>query len=820
VRFRRPVSFSATFLVAASLIAGFTVVLVGFFWLSEEYARFNRDSQELRQDYIEDQKAMVRDEVEKALDYVHYRHSRSETILRTTLKSRVYEAHAIASRLVEVEGGRRSRPELERLVKEALRPIRFNNGRGYYFLASLQGVEMLYPVAPQFEGTNLLDLKDAEGHLVIRDEIQMMQHQPEGFVFDHWRKPATAGAASADQMIYPKITFIKRFEPFDWYLGTGEYLDDFEMDLQEELLDRIAQIRFGKEGYIFVNTYDGRPLITDGHRVTVPKNLWDLTDPKGVKVIQEERRACDKPDGDFIYYTWNKLSRANPSPKTSFIKGYPQWQWMVGAGVYLDEVENVIAARRLELQRAVRVRILSVAGILLGLGVVVTLVANLFSRWTRREFTVFADFFERAATQSSEIDDSQLRFSEFIQLSRSANTMIEDRNRAEEENRLLQEDMLRLRKMEALGLLAGGVAHDLNNILAGLVLYPDLLLLDLPPDSPLRRQVNQIKDAGQRAAAVVADLLAASRGGRTEAQVLGINWEVERFLQSPEHRKQQDTHPQVKVTCHLAAALLNIRCSRAQFGKTLMNLVANGMDAIVGQGQLSISTDPRVVEQPWSGFETIPPGEYVVLKVQDSGSGISQADLGRIFEPFFTKKILGRSGTGLGLTVVWHTVKDSDGFIDLSTGPEGTLFELYFPGTREPVMDPAQIAGIQEFKGAGQRILVVDDDAGQRDMLAVLLDRLGYQILTASSADEAIALVQDQSFDLIVLDMILEPGKGGRETYEAILERWPGQKAIIASGYAETEDIRRTLALGAREAVLKPYTIERIGRAIQDALGS
>ncbi len=815
MRFRRPIGISTTFLVAVALISGFTVVLVGFFWLSEEYTRFGRESQALRQEYIEGQKAKVRDEVEKVLDYVQYRHSRSETILRATLKSRVNEADAIASHLVEVEGGRLSRPELERLVKEALRPIRFNNSRGYFFMASLDGVEMLYPVVPQFEGANLLNLKDDKGDFVIRDEIQLLRKQPEGFVFDHWRKPD-----SSDQMIHPKLTFIKRFEPFGWYLGTGEYLDDFEKDLKEELLERISQIRFGKEGYVFVNTYDGTPLITDGHRVILPKNLWDLTDPKGVKVIQEERRACDKPDGDFIYYTWNKLSGADPSPKTSFIKGYPKWKWMVGAGVYLDEVENVIAARRLELQRSVRMRFLSIVGILLGLGVVVTLVANLFSRWTRREFTVFSDFFERAATQSVTIDASLLRFSEFAKLSRSANTMVEGRNRAAEENRVLQEHLLRLRKMEALGLLAGGVAHDLNNILAGLVLYPDLLLMDLPPDSPLRRQVIRIKDSGQRAAAVVADLLAASRGGRTEAQVLGINAEVERFLHSPEHRKQQDLHPQVKVSSLLDPAVLNIRCSQVQLGKALMNLTANAMDAIVGPGQVTISTGNRVMEKAWLGFETIPPGEYAVLKVQDSGSGIPQTDLSRVFEPFFTKKILGRSGTGLGLTVVWHTLKDSDGFINLSSGPEGTLFELYFPVTREAVQDPTQATGIQDLKGAGERILVVDDDSEQRDMLAVLLERLGYQVRTASSFDEAVSLVRDQAFDLVILDMILEPGRGGRETYEAILERWPGQKAIIASGYAETDDIRRTLELGAREAVLKPYTIERISRAIQAALRS
>ena len=813
MRLRRPFGISATFLVAVALIAGSTVALVGLLWLSGEYARFGRESKGLRQNYTDDQKALVRDEVEKALDYVQYRHSRSGVTLRATLKSRVYEAHAIATRLVEVESSHRSRSELDRLVKEALRPIRFNNGRGYFFAASMQGVEMLYPVSPQFEGTSLLNLQDAKGSYVIRDEIQLLKKQPEGFVFDHWRKPN-----SSDQMVYPKITFIKRFEPFGWYLGTGEYLDDYEKDLQEELLERIAQIRFGKEGYIFVNTFNGTPLITDGRRVIEPKNLWDLADPNGIKVIQEERHACERPNGDYIYYTWNKLSKAQPSPKTSFIKCYPRWKWMVGAGVYLDEVENVITARRKELQREVRTRILSIAGVLLGLGVVVALIASLFSRWTRRSFGAFSNFFEQAATQSITIDESLLHFSEFVRLAHSANTMIESRVRAEAENRALQEHVLRMRKMEALGLLAGGVAHDLNNILSGLVMYPDLLLADLPSDSPMRRPIQRIKESGQRAAAAVADLLAASRGGRTEARILELNAEVDQFLRSPEHQHQIGSHPLTKIEKELEPKVPYIRSSQAQLSKALMNLVGNAMDAIPGPGRVIITTRGCVLEQPHSGYETIPPGNYVVLKVSDSGSGISGGDLGRIFEPFFTKKILGRSGTGLGLTVVWHTIKDSDGFIDLSSGPEGTTFQLFFPANYGPIPESTPSSTMQELKGHGEQILVVDDEAGQREILSLLLTHLNYRATPAASGEEAIALVQQQGFDLVILDMIMDPGIGGRETYEAMLRERPGQKAIIASGYAETEDIRKTLDMGAHDAVLKPYTIERIGRAILDAL--
>jgi signal transduction histidine kinase len=795
------------------MIAGTTVLLVGILWLKGEYALFARESQTLRQEYVDSQKAIIRNEVETVQGEVQYRHATSEALLRGMLQSQVYAAHAIASHLVETEAGNKSRAELEHLVKEALRPIRFNSGRGYVFMVSLKGEEELYPVAPQFEGVNLLGLQDAKGHFVIRDELQLLGKQPEGFVFDYWQKPGSPGA-----MIYPKITFLKRFEPFGWYIGAGEYIDDFEKDLQEDLLERISRVRFGTEGYVFVNTYDGRPLISDGHRVKEPKNLWELTDPHGIKVIQEERRACDKPEGDFIYYTWNRLSRPEPSSKVSFIKGYPQWQWMIGAGVYLDQVDAVIAARRVELQHAVRARLLGIALILLGIGASVSVAASFFSRWTRRSFDAFSDFFQRAATQSMTIDETRLPFSEFVSLAHAANAMIESRVWAEKENQALQEHMLRLRKMEALGLLAGGVAHDLNNILSGLVMYPDLLLMDLPPDSPLRKPILRIQETGQRAAATVADLLAASRGARSETQVLVINAVVEAFLGSPEHQRQLQLHPAVDVRTALDPEVQRLQCSQAQLSKVLMNLVANAMDAIEGAGWVEISTLNCTLTQPRAGYDAIPPGDYVVLQVQDSGKGIPAADLNRVFEPFFTKKILGRAGTGLGLTVVWHAVKDNDGFIDLQSGPEGTTFELFFPAVHEPATEVVQPSREDVPRGQGESILVVDDEPGQREILSLLLDRLGYRVTLAASGEEALALVQKTRFDLLILDMIMAPGMGGRQTYEAILAQCPGQRAIIASGYAETEDIHRTLELGAREAVLKPFTLERIGRAIRAAL--
>lgn len=813
VRAGRQVSISAAFLGTLALAAGLGVAVLGFLWLSGEYGRFHDESEAMRRGFLDEQRATVRREVDAVLDYIHYRASRTDDVLRSSLRAHSDAAHAMVTHLLEVERARLPRAELERLVCEAIRPMRFDRGRGHCFIVTMGGVAKLFPNARQIEGRSVLDLEDGKGNLFIRNEIRLLERTPEGFVYEDWPR----GGGSREQAV-PEMTFVRRIEALDWYLGTSESVADFESNLQDELLDRIAHVRFGAEGYVFVNTFDGDALITDGHRVTTPTNLWQLTDPNGVKVIQEERRAATKPDGGFIYYTWNRLSRAEPAPKVSFVKGYAPWRWMIGAGVYLDDIDAVIAARRAELQRVVRARILGIGGVIVGLGLAVALVAELFGRRIRRNFETFSAFFERAATQSTTIDESQLHFSEFVSLAHSANAMIEARRKAEAEKRDLEEQLHRSRRMESLGLLTGGVAHDLNNILTSLVMYPDLMLIELEPDGPMRRRVVAIKEAGQRAAAVVADLLAASRGGRTSAEVMSLNATVERFLQSPEAQKLAGAHPDVSVRTTLAPDALNVMCSETHITKTLMNLIANAMEAVSGAGEIAISTENRHLEQPLTGYETVPSGEYVVLRVADSGTGIAAGDLARIFEPFFTKKILGRPGTGLGLTVVWHTVKDHDGFINVSSGERGTTFELYFPACRQQLAPTPAPLSVGDLSGNGESILVVDDDPTQREIASELLNRLGYDVTVAASGEEAVSLVTGKKFDLLVLDMVMGTGMSGRETYEAVLRVRPNQEAIIVSGYAETEDIRLTLDLGAGEAVLKPYTIERFGRAVRDQL--
>ncbi|WP_394700110.1 response regulator [uncultured Desulfosarcina sp.] len=389
----------------------------------------------------------------------------------------------------------------------------------------------------------------------------------------------------------------------------------------------------------------------------------------------------------------------------------------------------------------------------------------------------------------------------------------------EKEKEHSEEQLRKVQKMEAVGTLAAGVAHDLNNILSGLVSYPDLLLYDIPDDSPLKKPILTIKSTGEKAAAIVQDMLTLARRGVVTSEVICLNEIIKEYLQSPEYVKLASYHKRVKVKTDLGEDLFNILGSPVHLSKTIMNLVSNAAEAIEDEGTITITTRACYVDKPIGGYETIEEGEYILLSIEDTGSGMSPEDCEKIFEPFYTKKTMGRSGTGLGMSVVWSTVKDLEGFIDISTKiDQGTTFYLYFPATRKELAKKQTHLPIGEYKGGGQSILVVDDVKEQREVAEMILSQLNYNATAVSSGEEAIEYLRQHTVDLVILDMIMDPGIDGLETYKRILEIHPGQRAIITSGYSETERVRETMKLGAARYIKKPYVLEQLASAVKAQL--
>jgi len=386
------------------------------------------------------------------------------------------------------------------------------------------------------------------------------------------------------------------------------------------------------------------------------------------------------------------------------------------------------------------------------------------------------------------------------------------------EQKKLEETLLQAQKMEAIGRLAAGVAHDLNNILVGLVAYPDLLLLELPPESPLREKITLIQRSGQKAAAIVQDLLALGRRGARASEVVDLNAVVSDYLASLEFEAAWKNSPNVSLETSLAPDLLHIRGGKVNLAKVVMNILINAAEAMPAGGAIRLSTFNRYLDIPLHCYEEIPVGEYACLSVADDGIGIAEEELHRIFEPFYSRKSMGRSGSGLGMTVIWTTIKDHGGFLDIrSKEGEGTRMEIYFPVTREQEDLCSRPFVLENFLGT-EAVLVVDDVPEQQQIAGNMLSKLGYLVSSVASGEAAVEHLASHDADLVILDMIMPGGMDGLETYRRILEFRPMQRAIITSGFSETERVRALQELGAGAYVEKPYTLEKIGVAVRREL--
>ncbi len=382
----------------------------------------------------------------------------------------------------------------------------------------------------------------------------------------------------------------------------------------------------------------------------------------------------------------------------------------------------------------------------------------------------------------------------------------------------LEQQLIQAQKMEVIGKLAAGIAHDLNNILSGIVSYPDLLLLEIPENDPLHKKIQIIQKSGKKAAIIVQDLLTLARRSITISETCNLNNIISEYLHSAEFELAKERHRDTVIETDLQDNLLNVQGSAAHLSKAIMNILHNGLEAMPAGGKIVISTANVCIDTMLTGYENIPPGDYVCTSISDTGVGISQEDLTRIFEPFYTKKSMHYSGTGLGMTVIWATVKDHNGYIDIQSGEgQGSTFRFYLPITRQSLTSQPDRIVLDDYLGK-ETILIVDDIQEQLDIAKNMLTRLGYTVHTAIGGMQALAIIKQQPADLVILDMIMPGGLDGLETYQKIIQLYPQQKALITSGFSESMRVKKLLQLGAGDYVQKPYTMEKLGVAVRSEL--
>ena len=433
-------SVSRLFIISMLVVTTISIAMLGYFLISQEYIQFSQSSHDIREQFIEKNKQIIKYEVQNSIEFITLSINKAREDLRNQIRSQLYQGYDIVEHLYYENRYSMPDQELKKLILSVLRPLKHNYGQGYYSVTTGAGTALLLqsdknnnPVESE-EGSNRLEQKDVNGFYFVREYIKKAKSQGEGFI--EYYRPIPNDPSKKP---YLKLTYVKYFEPYDWVIALGDYYESYIEELKYSTIERLANVRFGENGYIFGVTYDGDPLFSNGTITLGTDNLWNLTDNGGMKIIQNERRIVEEEGGGFIEYNWNKIDDNESHPKISYIEGLPEWKWIIGAGVYLDDIESLIAQEKTVLRERINNHILIVIGLLALIIVIIANTSIYISAKLKNNFKTFVAFFKKAESENVQIQPDTVHFSEFQAIAESANKLIDERTKAEENLRLFKE---------------------------------------------------------------------------------------------------------------------------------------------------------------------------------------------------------------------------------------------------------------------------------------------------------------------------------------------------------------------------------------------
>ncbi len=393
---------------------------------------------------------------------------------------------------------------------------------------------------------------------------------------------------------------------------------------------------------------------------------------------------------------------------------------------------------------------------------------------------------------------------------------ITERKRSEEEHKNMEAQLRQAQKMEVVGRLSGGVAHDFNNMLGVILGFTEMAATKLAAEDPVQMYLEEVKLAAQRSADITRQLLAFARKQIIAPKVIDLNDTIEGMLKMLRRLIGED----IDLIWKPVKDTWPVKIDPAQVEQAIANLMVNARDAIAGVGKITVETGKVEFDEHYckthAGFA---PGRYVLLAVSDDGCGIDKDTQARLFEPFFTTKGVGK-GSGLGLSMIYGIVKQNNGFIDVVSEPgSGSTFTLYLPRVEEPatVADPPQ--GPAEVPTGTETVLLVEDEPSLLKFTGILLEELGYTALAANSPDEALQLAEKCASEIhLVLTDVVMPGMSGRELVERLNIRWPGIKCLFMSGYTNNVIAHRGLLDEGIHFIPKPFSREALAYQLRAAL--
>ncbi|MFA5326274.1 MAG: cache domain-containing protein [Prolixibacteraceae bacterium] len=642
-----------------------TTLLIGGVLIFEQTIYFNRLSEKKSNEYIENQKIYVQEIVNNEIEYINTQNDLFKKQINSKIRQNVNQAYSTAEAIYQKFKGIKSDEEIKSLIIGTISSLKFDMEYEEVFITGLDGIGIYYPRRPDFSGKDLRKLKDKNGASVVFEELKLLRNKEEGFL-DY----EIESSENSENFPHKKTAFVKKFGHFNWYFGSKQYLDDYFPKFRDEIAQKISSVRFRYGGYVFMNNTNGKPIVMDGKVFSGKLNL--LSDTIGLrhKTFLQQLKAIDNTDhGGFFCYKWNKINEDNLVEKCSYVKLFKEYNWLIGAGFYLDEINQNIKNQQIELRNDQQKSIALILLILFVLLILETLIIYRFNKSYKSDFERFFNFFYLSQNSFNKLNISEFYFDEFRRAGIAANKMI--LLREEIESKLIEEQKKAKEADRLKSAFLANMSHEIRTPMNAILGFSELLEDENQDEPDKTLFIKLIRRNGEMLLNLINDIIDISK---IEADLLSIRkrtLELNKFLNEINDHytetlaSKKDKNIQFKIISDINPEV-SIMTDEIRLRQILDNLIGNAIK-FTHSGNLTIHVQLK------DGF--------VHFSVSDTGIGIPASQHASIFERFIqaeqsTKMNFG--GTGLGLAISKNLIELLGGKISVNSEPGvGSTFSFY-----------------------------------------------------------------------------------------------------------------------------------------------